>query len=50
MTIDRALQFIRGDLPFRLRMEFRYVEEVWQRGFSQVRVDDREGVTLRRTP
>jgi len=44
MTIER------GDFPFRLRMEFRYVGEVWQRGFSQVQVDDREGVTLRRTP
>src|ERR1035441_9729756 len=42
MTIENATQFIKGGFSYRLRNEFAYSEEVWQRGFSEVRVDDRE--------
>ena len=42
MTIERAMQFIKGGFSFRLRKEFGYLGEVWQRGFSEVRVEDRE--------
>ena len=42
MTIEKAIQFIKGGFSYRLRNEFAYSEEVWQRGFSEVRVDDRE--------
>src|SRR5271157_2896801 len=42
MTIERAMQFIKGGFSFRLRKEFGYVREVWQRGFSEVPVDDRQ--------
>jgi putative transposase len=42
-TIERARQFIKGGFPFRLRKEFGYLGEIWQRGFSEVRVDDRQG-------
>jgi Transposase IS200 like len=42
MTIERAMQLIKGGFPFRLRKEFGYVGEVGQRGFSEVRVDDRQ--------
>jgi len=42
MTIERAMQFIKGGFSFRLRKEFGYLGEVWQRGFSEVRVDDQE--------
>jgi putative transposase len=41
MTIEKAMQFIKGGFSFRLRKEYRYLGEVWQRGFSEVRVDDR---------
>ena len=42
MTIEKAIQFIKGGFSYRLRNEFAYSEEVWQRGFSEVRVDDCE--------
>ena len=41
MTIERAMQFIKGGFSFRLRKEFGYLGDVWLRGFSDVRVDDR---------
>jgi putative transposase len=42
MTIEKAMQFIKGGFSFRLRNEFGYLGEVWQRGFSEVRVEDRQ--------
>jgi putative transposase len=42
MTIERAMQFIKGGFSYRLRKEFGYSGVVWQRGFSEVRVDNRE--------
>lgn len=42
MAIERAVQFIKGGFSYRLKKEFGYSGEVWQRGFSEVRVDDRE--------
>ena len=42
-TIERTMQLIKGRFSFRLRQEFGYLGEVWQRGFSEVRVSDREG-------
>ena len=42
MSIERAMQFIKGGFSYRLKKEFGYVGEVWQPGFSEVRVEDRE--------
>ena len=42
MSIERAVQFIKGGFSYRLKKEHGYSGEVWQRGFSEVRVDDRE--------
>ena len=42
ITIEKAVQYIKGGFSFRLRKEFGYVGEVWQRGFSELRVDDRQ--------
>lgn len=39
-TIEKAVQFIKGGFSYRLRKEFGYVGEVWQRGFSEIRVMD----------
>jgi len=41
MTIEKAMQLIKGGFSYRLKKEFGYAGEVWQRGFSEVRVDDR---------
>ena len=42
MTIERVMQFIKGGFSYRLKKEFGYSGEVWQRGFSEVRVEDEQ--------
>ncbi len=42
MTIEKAMQLIKGRFSFRLKKEFGYLGEVWQRGFSEVQVLGRE--------
>jgi putative transposase len=39
-TIEKIMQLIKGRFSFRLRKEFDYPGEVWQHGYSEVRVDD----------
>ena len=41
MTIEKAMQLIKGRFSFRLKREFGHMGEVWQRGFSEVRVFDK---------
>jgi putative transposase len=38
MTIEKAMQFVKGRFSRRLGKEFGYAGEVWQRGFSEERV------------
>jgi putative transposase len=40
MTIEKAMQFIKGRFSFRLKREFQHLGEVWQRGFSESRADE----------
>ena len=42
MTVERAMQLIKGGYSYRLKKECGYSGEVWQRGFSEVRVGDEE--------
>jgi putative transposase len=42
MTIEKAMQLIKGGFSYRLRKECGYLGEVWQRGFSEQRVADRQ--------
>ncbi|HYK62592.1 MAG TPA: transposase [Bryobacteraceae bacterium] len=42
MTVERAMQFIKGGFSYRLRKEHGYLGEVWQGGFSEVRIVDQE--------
>ena len=42
MSIEKAMQFIKGGFSYRLKKEFGYAGEVWQKGFSEVRVEDRQ--------
>ena len=48
ITIERAMQFIKGGFSFRLRKEFGYLGEVWQHGFSEVRVEDSQSFSRHR--
>jgi putative transposase len=36
------MQFMKGGFSFRLRKELGYLREVWQSGFSEIRIDDRQ--------
>ena len=42
MTIEKAVQLIKGNFSYRAKKELGYTHEIWQRGFSEVRVFDRE--------
>jgi putative transposase len=42
MTIEKATQLIKGRFSYRLKREFQYLGDVWQRGFSETRADDEE--------
>jgi len=40
ITVEKAMQLIKGGFSYRLRKELGYLGEVWQRGFSEERVED----------
>ncbi len=40
ITIERAIQFIKGGFAFRAGREFGIRPPIWQKGFSEVRVND----------
>jgi putative transposase len=42
MTIEKAMQLIKGGFSHRLKRECGYVGEVWQRGFSDGRINDEQ--------
>jgi putative transposase len=44
MTIEKAMQLVKGGFSYRLRKEYGFQGEVWQRGFSEVRVNDRRSL------
>jgi putative transposase len=48
MSIEKAVQFIKGGFSFRLKEELGYCGEVWQKGFSEVRVNDEDSFAKRR--
>ena len=47
-TIERALQFIKGGFSYRLKKETGYLGEIWQTGFSEVRVNDEQSFARHR--
>jgi putative transposase len=48
MTIEKAMQLVKGRFSYRLKKEFGYLGEVWQSGFSEVRVDNDESLRRHR--
>ena len=44
MTIEKAMQLIKGRFSFRLKREFQYLGEVWQPGFSETRAEDEKSI------
>ena len=49
MTIEKAMQLVKGRFSHRLTKEFGHLGEVWQRGFSEVQVLDRESFVQHRS-
>jgi putative transposase len=43
ITIERAVQFVKGGFAFRAGREFGFAAPVWQKGFSEKRILDAEG-------
>jgi len=48
ITIEKAMQLIKGRFSYRLSHEFGHKGEVWQRGFSEVQVIGREAFETHR--
>jgi putative transposase len=48
MTIEKAMQLVKGRFSHRLSHEFAYKGEVWQRGFTEVQVMNREALEAHR--
>jgi putative transposase len=48
LSIEKAVQFIKGGFSFRVKRELGYMGEVWQRGFSEARVEDGESLMRHR--
>jgi putative transposase len=44
MTVEKAMQLVKGRFSYRLKKEHGYDGEVWQRGFSEVQVMNRDGM------
>jgi len=42
LSIEKAMQLIKGGFSYRVRRELSFSGEVWQRGFSDVRITDEE--------
>jgi putative transposase len=40
VTVERAMQWVKGIFSFRARKELGFTGEIWQRGFSDVRIID----------
>ena len=45
MSIEKAMQLIKGNFSYRAKKELGFIGEVWQRGFSDVRVTDEASFT-----
>ena len=42
MSVEKAMQLIKGNFSFRAKTELGFLGEIWQRGFSDVRIKDEE--------
>ena len=48
LSIEKAVQLVKGNFSFRAKREFGVIQEIWQRGFSDERVRDRESFLAHR--
>ena len=48
MTVEKAMQLIKGRFSHRLKKEFGYLGEVWHRGFTEEQVMNKESLEAHR--
>ena len=48
LSIERAVQLVKGNFSFRAKRELGVVREIWQRGFSETRVRDHQSFLAHR--
>jgi putative transposase len=48
MSIEKAMQLIKGSFSYRAKKDLEFRGEVWQRGFSDVRITDEQSFRLHR--
>ena len=48
MTIEKAMQFVKGRFSHRLSHEFGFIGEVWQRGFTEEQVMNQQSLEAHR--
>jgi putative transposase len=41
MTVEKAMQLVKGGFSYRAKKELGHQGEIWQKGFSEVRIQDR---------
>jgi putative transposase len=49
LTVERAMQLIKGNYSFQANKELGFKGEIWQRGFSDVLVTDRQSFEMHRS-
>jgi putative transposase len=49
MSVEKAVQLIKGNFSYRAKKELNFRSEIWQRGFSEVRIYDRESFLWHRS-
>ncbi|HEX7287186.1 MAG TPA: transposase [Candidatus Angelobacter sp.] len=42
MSVEKAMQFVKGSFSYRAKKELGYQGEIWQKGFSEVRITNRQ--------
>jgi putative transposase len=47
LTVERAVQFVKGGFSYCAKKELRILAEIWQRGFSEVRILDHASFAAR---
>jgi putative transposase len=45
LSLEKSMQFIKGGFSFRAKRELGFQGEIWQRGFSDVRISDESSFT-----
>jgi len=48
MTIEKVMQLVNGRFSYRLKKEFGFASEVWQRGYSESRADSEDSLRKHR--